>query len=79
MKIHKIPLVLDHSVFKKKFTQIELTYQARSTLEDETYRKQYNEVLKRNAKIKGEPVPEFPEDSSEEEDSLEKKKVKVEN
>jgi hypothetical protein len=48
-------------------------------LEDETYRKQYNEVLKRNAQVKGEPIPEFPEDSSEEEDSVEKKQVKVES
>ena len=78
MKIHKIDLVLDHSKFKKKFTQIVLTYQARSTLEDESFRKQYNTVLKRNAEIKGEEIPIFDEDF-ESGDSLESQTVKKES
>ena len=58
-KISHVPLVLDHSKYKKIYTQIELTYQARSVLEDESFRETYNEILVKNAKIKGEKPPVF--------------------
>ena len=33
-KVLQIPLVLDHTKYKKIYTQIELTYQSKSVLED---------------------------------------------
>ena len=77
MKIHNIPLVIDHSHYKKIYTQIELTYQAKSVLEDTSFQKNYNEVLLRNAKIRGDELPIFDiEEETEEEDSAEVKNYK---
>ena len=66
MHIHKMPLVLDNSDYKKKFTQIVVTYQARTILDDINHKERYHQILKKNAQLKGEVVPEF---SSEEESS----------